>query len=223
MVASLYVIYSFIFDFKRWWSIWACMYQWWIIRLCKWHYWTWLVEYSRCVMSVLRNTVTLYLESLHCKVTLITASIFIHLIMCPDGTKITNNSHKYQALIQYKGVKMSSCQFRKFHCWNKIVVRSLHLHSGISHTSKMTLLYWIKVWILKKTMNVDHIAIEYCPFSVIRDKSLLCQIMCWHWNGYKQFKAMMTTTMRHLQVISQVSSHGQFRICPGRLKPWLPV
>ena len=40
-------------------------------------------------------------------------------------------------------IKMSSYQYRKFHCGDKTVVRSSYLHNGISYTDKMTSLYWI--------------------------------------------------------------------------------
>ena len=39
-------------------------------------------------------------------------------------------------------IKMLSYQYRKSHCGDKTVVRSSYLHNGISHTGKMTSLYW---------------------------------------------------------------------------------
>ena len=39
-------------------------------------------------------------------------------------------------------IKMSSYQYRKSHWGDKTVVRSSHLHNGISYTGKMTSLYW---------------------------------------------------------------------------------
>ena len=41
-------------------------------------------------------------------------------------------------------IKMSSYQYRKSHCGDKMVERSCYLHSGISYTGKMTSLYWIR-------------------------------------------------------------------------------
>ena len=41
-------------------------------------------------------------------------------------------------------IKMSSYQYRKFHCGDKTVVRSSYLHNGISYTGKMSSLYWIR-------------------------------------------------------------------------------
>ena len=40
-------------------------------------------------------------------------------------------------------IKMSSCQYRKSHCWDKTVIRSSYLHNGISYTGKMISFYWI--------------------------------------------------------------------------------
>ena len=47
-------------------------------------------------------------------------------------------------------MKMSSYQYRKFHCGDKIVVRSSYLHSGISKAGKMLSLYWIGAQIAMK-------------------------------------------------------------------------
>ena len=38
--------------------------------------------------------------------------------------------------------KMSSYQYRKSHCGDKMVVRSSYIHNGISYTGKMASLYW---------------------------------------------------------------------------------
>ena len=40
-------------------------------------------------------------------------------------------------------VKMTSYQYRKFHCGDKTILRPSYLHNGISYTGKMTSLYWI--------------------------------------------------------------------------------
>ena len=39
--------------------------------------------------------------------------------------------------------KMTSYQYRKLHCADKTISRLSYLHNGISHTGKMTSLYWI--------------------------------------------------------------------------------
>ena len=41
-------------------------------------------------------------------------------------------------------IKMTSYQYRKFHCGDKTVIRSSYLHNGISYTGKTTSLYWIR-------------------------------------------------------------------------------
>ena len=37
----------------------------------------------------------------------------------------------------------STYQYRKSHCQDKIVIRSSHVHNGISYTSEMATLFWI--------------------------------------------------------------------------------
>ena len=41
-------------------------------------------------------------------------------------------------------IKITSYQCRKSHCGDKTVIRSSYLHNGISHTGKMSSLYWIR-------------------------------------------------------------------------------
>ena len=41
-------------------------------------------------------------------------------------------------------INMLSYQYRKYHCGDKMVVRSSYLHNGISYTGKMTSLYGIR-------------------------------------------------------------------------------
>ena len=40
-------------------------------------------------------------------------------------------------------IKMSSYQYRKYHCGDKTILRPSYLHNGISYTGKTTSLYWI--------------------------------------------------------------------------------
>ena len=40
--------------------------------------------------------------------------------------------------------KMTSYLYRKSHCGDKTIIRPSYLHNGISYTSKMTSLYWIR-------------------------------------------------------------------------------
>ena len=44
-------------------------------------------------------------------------------------------------------MKMTSYQYRKSHCGDKTILRPSYLHNGISHTGKMTSLYWIRALI----------------------------------------------------------------------------
>ena len=42
---------------------------------------------------------------------------------------------------------MSSCQYEKFQCGDKTILRPSYLLNGISYTGKMTSLYWIGAWL----------------------------------------------------------------------------
>ena len=41
-------------------------------------------------------------------------------------------------------IKMSSYQYRKSHCGDKMILRPSYLHNGISYNGKMPSLYWIR-------------------------------------------------------------------------------
>ena len=41
-------------------------------------------------------------------------------------------------------IKMTSYQYRKFHCGDKTILRPSYLHNGISNIGKKTSLYWIR-------------------------------------------------------------------------------
>ena len=57
--------------------------------------------------------------------------------------------------------KMSSYQYRKSHCGDKIVVRSSHLHNGISYTGKMASLYWFSPWIHCKITMLEMFLMKF--------------------------------------------------------------
>ena len=64
-------------------------------------------------------------------------------------------------------IKMSSYQYRKSHCGDKMVVRSSYLHNGISYTGKVTSLYWIGAqvsmsWIIITFHNMWDIISHSC-------------------------------------------------------------
>ena len=44
----------------------------------------------------------------------------------------------------WSNIKMTSYQYRKFHCGDKTIWRPSYLHNGISDTGKTTSLYWIR-------------------------------------------------------------------------------
>ena len=41
-------------------------------------------------------------------------------------------------------IKLTSYQYRKYHCGDKTILRPSYLHNGISYTGKMSSLYWIR-------------------------------------------------------------------------------
>ena len=64
-------------------------------------------------------------------------------------------------------VKMSSYQYRKSHCGDKMVVRSSYLHNGISYTGKTTSLYWFS------PQNADF-SFSSCACHVVRYHPIHC-------------------------------------------------
>ena len=87
-------------------------------------------------------------------------------------------------------IKMSSYQRRKFHCGDKMVVRSSYLHNGISCTGKIISLYWIRaqvhallcfvvtwqLWILPISLRITYIT---CTGSYIRLPQAAILIQGW--------------------------------------------
>ena len=72
------------------------------------------------------------------------------------------------ALIQYK---ITSYQYRKFHCGDKTVVRSSDLHNGISYTGKMVSLHWfspqypvIHLPAMQTTMRCRYNAVNFLQY-----------------------------------------------------------
>ena len=74
--------------------------------------------------------------------------------------KISEQAWAISDLGPWFNIKMSSYQYRKSHCGDKMVVRSSYLHNGISYTGKMTSLYWIRALFL--TLNSAS-----CPWPIL--------------------------------------------------------
>ena len=55
-----------------------------------------------------------------------------------------NNCARCMSFYILINIKMSTYQYRKSHCGDKMVVRSSYLNNGISYTGKRTSLYWIR-------------------------------------------------------------------------------
>ena len=70
------------------------------------------------------------------------------------------------SLVCWFNIKMSSYQYRKSHCGDKMVVRSFYLHNRISYTGKMTSLYWIAAQVVmlhSSLYTYNHFHIKYIP------------------------------------------------------------
>ena len=55
-------------------------------------------------------------------------------------------------------IKMSSYQYRKSHCGDKMILWQSYLHNGISYNDMMTSLYWIRVLIV---FSINHYLAHY--------------------------------------------------------------
>ena len=53
-------------------------------------------------------------------------------------------------------IKMTSYQYRKSHCGDKTIWRLSYLHNGISYTSKMISLYWIRAQLPVMSYSTVH-------------------------------------------------------------------
>ena len=63
-------------------------------------------------------------------------------------------------------IKMSSYQYRKFHCGDKTVVRSSYLHNEISYTGKMTSFYWIRPLVMQGVRSLAAIITTSFPHNI---------------------------------------------------------
>ena len=52
-------------------------------------------------------------------------------------------------------IKMSSYQYRKSHCGDKMILRPSYLHNGISYTGKTTSLYWIRAQVMMPQLHIN--------------------------------------------------------------------
>ena len=101
---------------------------------------------------------------------------------------------------------MPSYQYRKSHCGDKTILRPSYLHNGISYTSKMTSLYWIRAQILIAQHSViitswHEYALRItgplwegppmnspCKGQVMRSFAICLSLLIWH---------VMTSTWHH--------------------------
>ena len=72
------------------------------------------------------------------------------------STDVSSDGHQ-QRPGPWFNIKMSY-QYRKYHCGDKTVVRSSYLHNGISHTGKISSLYWMGAqYIISTTVTAQKI------------------------------------------------------------------
>ena len=67
-----------------------------------------------------------------------------HYLYHKKTTKFGSQNFGYQIWFCTRLIKMASYQYRKSHYGDKTILRPCYLHNGISHTGKMTSLYWIR-------------------------------------------------------------------------------
>ena len=79
-------------------------------------------------------------------------------------------------------IKMTSYQYRKSHCRDKMIWRPSYLHNGISFTGKMTSLYWIRAqeafWNSLLKMAVEKIA-DKSPEAITLGQASLREAQHW--------------------------------------------
>ena len=94
---------------------------------------------------------------------------------------------------------MSSYQYRKSHCGDKMVVRSSYLHNGISYTGKMSSLYWIRA------QRVFAICVVACDLSCIK---MLHSAMGWSSSCCGEMVPVACISITHITFLI-LDSHWQ--------------
>ena len=94
-------------------------------------------------------------------------------------------------------IKMPSYQYRKSHCGDKTVVRLSYLHTGISYTGKMALLYWIRL--LFFYTNLIYLFLTHAPPD---DGAVISNVFIWNtpW-GLTSWKFEWTLPWNKCQII----------------------
>ena len=77
----------------------------------------------------------------------------------------------------WSNIKMSSYQYRKFHCGDKTILRPSYLHNVISLTGKVTSLYWIRAQYISWNMHTASSYFISKVLSVLIGLDPLCRII----------------------------------------------
>ena len=105
-------------------------------------------------------------------------------------------------------IKMSSYQYRKSHCGDKMILRPSYLHNGISYTGKMISLYWIRAQMQE--------ALSF--WLVCLSIQLVCQVAHWLSIPPRGFWALFWKCMEGMAsnlTYWFIPSLGSFRLCYG--------
>ena len=85
-------------------------------------------------------------------------------------------------------IKMSSYQYRKFHCGDKMVVRSSYLHNGISYIGKMVSFYWIRALVFSLSSDANQTCLlTLKSFDNSAGKELNLVLKYWYFQNIGQY------------------------------------
>ena len=119
--------------------------------------------------------------------------------MCFNRALLSGTKKKYGP---WFSIKMPSCQYSKFHCGDKTILRPSYLHNGISYTGKMTFLYWTRALALiycnayiRKGISKRYISGGGFLFSMRKDF-----IHLYHFSVEKWYKMHLFSVCIHLYI-----------------------
>ena len=96
--------------------------------------------------------------------------ILNHVIMASDCTLESG---------PWFNIRMSSHQYRKSHCGDKMVIRSSYIHNGISYAGKITSLYWFMPWLLVNVCMAYYGTIVSLILNSLWPGDAICQQISW--------------------------------------------
>ena len=109
-------------------------------------------------------------------------TVIIFFIM---GIPILIRVHLYNTELSPGGwfnIKMTSYQYRKSHCGDKMILRPSYLHNGISYTGKLTSLHWIRALVC------IYLMIKVWFIFYVAHRSVVCNSMSYWTRALIQYK-----------------------------------